>query len=95
MQTYAVPNGHRMIELTLPDDVDCTLVKNKPMPVFPDATQAIQDAILHPIGSKRLSSMVHPGQKTAIIVTDITRKLPEEIILPLILEELQSGGIRT
>ena len=95
MQTYAVPNGHRMIELTLPDDVDCTLVSNKPMPVLPDARQATRDAILHPIGSKRLSGMVQPGQKAAIIVTDITRKLPEEIILPLILEELQLGGVGT
>ena len=94
MPTFAVPNGHRMIDLTLPDGVECTLVNNRPMPILPDVKQAIRDAILHPIASKRLSSMVHPGQKAAIIVTDVTRKLPEEVILPLLLEELQAGGIR-
>ncbi len=94
MPTYAVPNGHRLIDVTLPDDVEVTVVNNRPMPILPDVERAVRDAIHHPIGSKRLSGMVHPGQKAAVIVTDITRKLPEEIILPLLLEELQAGGIR-
>lgn len=93
MPTYAVPNGNRMIDLNLPDDVEVTVVKNKPMPILPDVKQAVRDAILHPVASKCLSSMVRPGQKVAIIVTDVTRKLPEDIILPLLLEELQAGGI--
>ncbi|PKN67124.1 MAG: hypothetical protein CVU57_04025 [Deltaproteobacteria bacterium HGW-Deltaproteobacteria-15] len=94
MPSYAVPNGNRMIDVNLPGDVEVTVVNNKPMPVMPDVKQAVRDAILHPVASKRLSGMVHPGQKAAVIVTDVTRKLPEEIILPLLLEELQAGGIR-
>ncbi|MEW6669325.1 MAG: nickel-dependent lactate racemase [Thermodesulfobacteriota bacterium] len=93
MPTCAVPNGNRMIDLDLPDDVEVTVVENRPMPILSDVKQAIRDAILHPVGSKRLSGMVRPGQKVAIIVTDVTRKLPEDVILPLLLEELQSGGI--
>jgi lactate racemase len=93
MATYVIPNGNRMIELNLPDGVEVTVVNNKPMPILPDVKTAIRDAILHPVGSKRLSSMVRPGQKAAVIVTDVTRKLPEEFILPLLLEELQAGGI--
>ena len=94
MPTYAIPNGNRLIDVSLPDDFEVTVVQNRPMPVLPDVKQAVRDAILHPIASKRLSSMVHPGQKVAVIVTDVTRKLPEDIILPLLLEELQSGGVR-
>lgn len=93
MPVYAVPNGNRMIDLHLPDEVEVTLVKNKPMPVLPDVERAIREAILHPVGSKRLAHRVRPGQKVAVIVTDVTRKLPEEIILPLLLDELQAGGI--
>jgi len=93
MPAYAVPNGNRMIDLRLPDEVEVTVVKNKPMPILPDVKRAVRDAILHPVASKRLSSRVRPGQKVAVIVTDVTRKLPEDIILPLLLEELQAGGI--
>lgn len=94
MSTYSVPNGHRLIDVTLPEGVEVTVVNNRPMPIVPDVERAVREAIHHPIASKRLSGMVHPGQKAAVIVTDITRKLPEEIILPLLLEELQAGGIR-
>jgi nickel-dependent lactate racemase len=34
------------------------------------------------------------GQTVALVVTDITRQLPEEIILPLLLRELEAGGIK-
>jgi len=37
--------------------------------------------------------MVKPGQTVALVVTDITRRLPEEIVLPILLKELEAGGI--
>jgi nickel-dependent lactate racemase len=36
---------------------------------------------------------VRPGQTVALVVTDITRKLPEETIVPILLKELEAGGI--
>jgi nickel-dependent lactate racemase len=36
---------------------------------------------------------VRPGQTVALVVTDITRRLPEEIIVPILLKELEAGGI--
>jgi len=93
MATYAVPNGNRMIELKVPGDVEVTLVHNKAMPIVPDPKEAIRNAILHPVASKRLSNIVRQGRKAAVIVTDVTRKFPEDIILPLLVEELQAGGI--
>jgi nickel-dependent lactate racemase len=69
-------------------------VESHPIKPVPDTEKAAEEAIHHPIGTGRLSSMVKPGQKVALIVTDITRKLPEEIILPLLIRELLAGGIR-
>ncbi|MBN1104381.1 MAG: nickel-dependent lactate racemase [Deltaproteobacteria bacterium] len=93
MSTYAVPNGSRIVRLNIPDHVDVTVVKNSSLPVLPDPERAVREAILNPIASERLSKKICRGQKVAIIVTDITRKLPEEIILPILLEEIQAGGI--
>lgn len=94
MAKYAVPNGKKLVEFELPASVDVTLVEEKRLPILPDPQRAIREAVAHPIGRQRLSASVRPGQRVAIIVTDITRKLPENIILPVILEELQAGGIR-
>ncbi|PRR75013.1 nickel-dependent lactate racemase [Neomoorella humiferrea] len=94
MARYAVPNGKKLIEFTIPDGVDVTVVEARKLPVLPDAERAVREAVANPIGSRRLQAMVRPGQKVAIIVTDITRKLPEDVILRVLLEELQVGGIR-
>jgi len=59
-----------------------------------DVRGAVEDALNRPIGTRRLRDLVRPGQTVALVVTDITRKLPEDIILPLLLKELEAGGIR-
>ncbi|MCG6535597.1 MAG: nickel-dependent lactate racemase, partial [Syntrophales bacterium LBB04] len=93
MPNYSVPNGNRMIFFHIPDSVGVTVVRNRPVPLISDVGRAIREAILHPIACERLSKRVRHGQKVAIIVTDITRKLPEDMILPVLLDELQAGGV--
>jgi lactate racemase len=47
-----------------------------------------------PIGSKKLRDLVKKGEKVAIVTSDITRPLPCGLILPVILDELCSAGVR-
>jgi len=94
MQTYAIPCGKKFIPIQIPDHVSVEWVESHPMKPVPNVERAIEEAILHPIGSSRLRDLVKSGQKVALIVTDITRKLPEEIILPILIKELLAGGIK-
>ncbi len=94
MKRYPIPCGKKTIELEIPDHVPAEWVESHPMKPVPDLEKAVEEAIHHPIGTGRLSSKVKPGQKVALIVTDITRKLPEETILPLLIKELLAGGIQ-
>jgi nickel-dependent lactate racemase len=47
----------------------------------------------HPIGSRRLRELVVPGQRVAIVTSDLTRPCPSARLLPYILEELGSAGV--
>lgn len=94
MKHYPIPCGKKTIELEIPDPVPVEWVESHPMKPVPKVERAIEDAIHHPIGGPRLRDLVRSGQKVAIIVSDITRQLPEETILPLLLEELSRGGIQ-
>lgn len=58
-----------------------------------ETKSAVRAALAQPMGSPKLREIVHPGQKVVIIPTDITRSLHEEIILPLMLEELNAAGV--
>src|SRR4030043_186945 len=94
MKRYAIPCGKKMIDLNIPDGVSVEWVQSHGMAPVPDVKSAVEDALHHPIHSAQLRDLVKPGQTVALIVTDITRQLPEETIVPLLLEELKQGGIR-
>ena len=54
---------------------------------------AVRYAMEHPIGSEKLSKLVKPGQKVAIVTSDISRPLPSWEVLPAVLDELYAGGV--
>ncbi|AUS96538.1 transcriptional regulator [Clostridium thermosuccinogenes] len=54
----------------------------------------VKRALDNPIGTDRLSKIIKPGEKVAIITSDITRPMPSKIVLPLILEELREAGVK-
>ena len=94
MKEYPIPCGKKTIDLKIPDSVSVEWVESKKITVVSDVRRAVEEALDHPIGTPRLRDLVKPGQNVALVVTDITRKLPEEIILPYLLKELEAGGIR-
>lgn len=54
----------------------------------------VKRAMQNPIGSNRLKDIVKPGEKIAIITSDITRPMPSYKVLPEIISELKEGGIK-
>ncbi|MCL5960406.1 MAG: nickel-dependent lactate racemase [Chloroflexi bacterium] len=59
-----------------------------------DETEEVAAALAKPIGSRALREMAQPGQSVAIAVDDYTRPTPTAKILPLVLNELEAGGVR-
>ncbi len=54
---------------------------------------AVDYALANPIGAPKLAETVKPGQKVAIITSDISRPLPSYDVLPSVLRELEAAGI--
>ena len=54
--------------------------------------EAVEFALEHPIGAAPLETLVQPGQKIAIIASDISRPVPSWQILPAILKRLEAAG---
>ena len=53
----------------------------------------VRQALENPIGTLRLHDLVHPGQRIAIVTSDVTRPMPTATVLPVVLEELDAAGI--
>jgi len=52
----------------------------------------IRYSLEHPVNSKRLKDIIKPGEKIAIITSDITRPMPTYKVMPELLAELRAGG---
>ena len=60
----------------------------------PDAKAEIERALREPIGSKRLSELLKPEHRVAIVVDDATRPAPTSVMLPPLLAELNAAGVK-
>jgi len=52
----------------------------------------VQEALEHPVGSPRLSTLAEGKKNIVLIASDHTRPVPSRIILPPMLEELRRGS---
>jgi len=57
-------------------------------------TLAVLSALENPIGKPRLCQIAKPGQKIAIITSDISRPMPSYEVLPCVLNELYAAGVK-
>ena len=52
----------------------------------------VRYSLEHPIASGRLKDLIRPGEKIAIVTSDVTRPMPTAKVMPALLEELGAGG---
>ncbi|MBL8232350.1 MAG: nickel-dependent lactate racemase [Bryobacterales bacterium] len=86
---FSLPFG----ETTLDVSVDAQLIRHRDVAPEPDEAAAIRDAIRNPIGCAPLTDIVKPGERVALIVNDITRLTRSELMLPPLVECLNTAGI--
>jgi nickel-dependent lactate racemase len=77
------------LETELPDD-GVTVLAPRYVEGLPDEATAFKAAVERPIDAPSLGSIVHPGERVAIVIPDITRPLPTARLLPWVLEALGS-----
>ena len=88
-----LPFGKETLQLSLEKEADVLLPVV--MPGVPNELDAIRKAIASPIGTERLSILAKGKTSVAIVINDITRPCPTELMLTAIIAELAIAGIRT
>jgi nickel-dependent lactate racemase len=83
--------GRNGLTVTLPDTAD--VLAPRFMFGLPDEFDALREALRNPIGTAPLVTLVKPGDRVVVVHTDITRATPNDRILPVLLDELETAGI--
>ena len=85
--------GRTGLEVNLPDDRLVGPLAIRPAAPLPDPERAIAEALTKPIGSKPLAEVARGRRNACVLVCDITRPVPNRLILPPLLRTLEEQGI--
>jgi nickel-dependent lactate racemase len=85
--------GRTGLEVSLPDERIVGPLEIRPAPPLPDPDAALAEALRHPIGSPPLAELARGRRNACVLVCDITRPVPNRLILPPLLRTLEEQGI--
>ncbi len=91
-RTVHMAYGHDGLDIAVPSSA--TIIEPTYVPGLSDEQAALVSAIRNPIDGPPLSDLAKPGDRVVIVHTDITRATPNDRILPPLLAELESAGVR-
>ena len=80
--------GKTDLTVSLPDELDVTIVEPRFVEGLSDEEGALRDALRGPVSSPPLKELAGPSDTVGIVVNDITRPTPYRVILPVLLGEL-------
>lgn len=84
--------GRTGLSVTLPDHTFGPL-QIRDVPPLPTPEQAIQHVLDHPTGTPALAQIARGRKNACILICDITRPVPNRLILPPLLAILEEAGI--
>lgn len=85
--------GRNGLPVEFPDSWEVTVVRHPHMPVLPDPAAAVRRALSDPVGCGSLIAEAQGCSSACVAICDITRPVPNGIILPVVLRELLQAGI--
>jgi lactate racemase len=88
-----LPFGRGNLAVKLPDDLDVTLIRKPSMPVHADGAGAIRAALAAPVGARPLADEARGAGSACILICDITRPVPNGLVLPPLVRELLAAGV--
>ena len=75
------------------DDLDVTVLRKQPATPLADPQAAVEQALATPVGAAPLAELARGRRSACILICDITRPVPNGLILPPMLRTLMDAGI--
>jgi lactate racemase len=86
--------GRTGLPLELPDLWNITVIRKPPMPVHSDPVAAVRLALSNPVAASPLAREAKGLRSACILICDITRPVPNGLLLPQILRQLLDSGMQ-
>lgn len=88
-----LPYGRRGLAVNIPDDLDAQVLRFNPLPPLSAERRALDDSYRSPIGTPPLDELAKGRESACIVISDVTRPVPNETILRPMLDCLHDSGM--
>lgn len=85
--------GREGLKVNLPDANVRHVLRMRELPVLTDPAAAVREALASPIGAAPLAELAAGRRDAVIVVSDLTRPVPNPLLLPPVLETLGRAGL--
>ncbi|MDQ3813491.1 MAG: nickel-dependent lactate racemase [Armatimonadota bacterium] len=85
--------GRTGMPIDIPDDLDVQVLRLNPLPPLENDAAALEDSLRAPIGCASLDRLARGRESACIVISDVTRPVPNEKILTALLSCLHDSGI--
>ncbi len=85
--------GRSGLEVELPDRNVVKCLGYRAAAPVPDPTAVIQEVLARPTGTRPLADLARGRQSACVVISDVTRPVPNAVLLPPILAVLEANGI--
>jgi len=93
MSRVELAYGNGRIEVEVPNKNLLALARMSPVGFLQDPVTAIQQSLLDPVGTPPLAEIAKGRSSACVVISDITRPVPNSVILPPLLETIERAGI--
>jgi nickel-dependent lactate racemase len=90
---YCLEYGRTGLQVSLPDDLNLRSLAYKDAVPLPDPAASVREVLTRPAASPPLAQLARNRRDACIVICDITRPVPNELILRPVLDTLESQGI--
>lgn len=90
---YRLEYGRTGLQVDLPDDLNLRSLAYKDAQPLPDPQATVRQVMAEPTGCPPLAELARGRRDACIVICDITRPVPNEMILRPMLETLEASGI--
>jgi len=85
--------GKSQLAVALPDNLDLTVIRKPDMPLLADPVATLEASFANPDGGAPLTTLAGAAKTACILICDITRPVPNGVILPPLLRALLAAGM--
>lgn len=91
---YRVPFDGDKLTFELPAGMQALTVEPQPVAPLANMEESLEAALAEPVDSAPLRELARPGDRICIVFTDATRAVPDDLLVPALLRELETAGVR-